>query len=86
MSGPYLCPNCTTNRTRFNMIEQIPKAIKMDPESGEVVQEYTNDNLDAFHIPYKGSHYRVQCGACGLIENEETFKARASSSKNPFLS
>ncbi|MGM7701336.1 DNA alkylation repair protein [Pseudalkalibacillus sp. Hm43] len=85
MGGPYLCPGCKTNRTRFNMIEQIPKGVKLDPQSGDVVEEYSNDHLDTFHIPYSGSHYRVQCGACGLIENEETFKARASSSQNPFL-
>ncbi|WP_221564736.1 DNA alkylation repair protein [Alkalihalobacillus sp. TS-13] len=86
MSGPYLCPGCKTNRTRFNVIEQIPKGVKLDPQSGDVVEEYSNDNLEMFHMPYKGSQYRVQCAACGLIENEETFKARATSSQNPFLS
>ncbi len=76
MSSPYLCPNCKTNRTRFNIIEQVAKSVKVDPQSGEIVQEY-DGNLDPFHIPYRGPNYKVQCGACGLIEEERTFIKRA---------
>jgi rubredoxin len=77
MTHPYLCPNCKTNRSRFNIIEQMAHSVKMDPQSGEVVEEYTSENLGAFHIPYKGSAYRVQCGVCGLIEEEQGFIKRA---------
>ncbi|MCA1030368.1 DNA alkylation repair protein [Bacillus timonensis] len=76
-TSPYLCPNCKTNRTRFNIIEQIAKPIKVDPQTGDVVQQYSNDTLDPFHIPYRGPSYKVQCGACGLIEDELTFVKRA---------
>ncbi|ANB58196.1 hypothetical protein GFC29_1012 [Anoxybacillus sp. B7M1] len=70
---PMLCPNCKTNRTRFNLIEQRPVAVKLHPQTGEIEQEYTNDSLDPFHLPYRGPSYRVQCAACGLIENQEMF-------------
>ncbi|MFS0863251.1 DNA alkylation repair protein [Fredinandcohnia sp. 179-A 10B2 NHS] len=76
MSEPYLCPNCKSNRTRFNIIEQVAKAVKVDPQNGEIIQEYT-DNLDPFHVPYRGPEYKVQCGVCGLIEDERLFVKRA---------
>lgn len=73
MSTPYRCPNCKTNRSRFNLIQQVPQAIKMNPQSGEIVHEYTSNELELFHLPYKGPEYKVQCAACGLIEDERTF-------------
>ncbi len=77
---PMLCPNCKTNRTRFNLIEQQPRAVKLNPQTGEIEQEYTNDTLNPFHLPYRGPSYRVQCAACGLIENPEMFIKRAQHS------
>ncbi|WP_312889047.1 DNA alkylation repair protein [Desertibacillus haloalkaliphilus] len=73
----YLCPKCRTNRSRFNIIEQVATSVKIDPQSGEIVERYTNDNLDPFHIPYRGPQFRVQCGVCGLVEAEERFAKSA---------
>lgn len=73
MTAPYCCPNCKTNRSRFNIIRQEAQSVKMDPQTGQVMEQYTNDQLTPFHMPYKGPDYRVQCAACGLIEDERTF-------------
>jgi len=73
MNSPYCCPNCKTNRSRFNIIKQIPQAVKLDPQSGEVIEEYTSSNISPFHVPYKGPELRIQCAICGLIEDERTF-------------
>ncbi|CAG9621977.1 DNA alkylation repair protein [Sutcliffiella rhizosphaerae] len=77
MASPYLCPNCKTNRSRFNIIEQVAKSVKLNPQSGEVVEEFTSENLEPFHIPYKGPSQKVQCAACGLVEDEQLFIKRA---------
>ncbi|MGM0873869.1 MAG: DNA alkylation repair protein [Bacillota bacterium] len=77
MSTPYLCPNCKTNRTRFNIIEQHAKSVKLNPQTGDIIEELEQSTLDPFHISYKGPTYKVQCGACGLIEDELTFIKRA---------
>ncbi|MGC4377104.1 DNA alkylation repair protein [Fictibacillus sp. Mic-4] len=78
MTHPYLCPNCKTNRMRFNIIEQNASAVKLDPSSGEVVHHYEKDEpLDPFHLPYKGSKIMVQCAVCGVVGEEEMFIKRA---------
>ncbi|WP_082232283.1 DNA alkylation repair protein [Halobacillus massiliensis] len=70
---PYLCPNCKTNRSRFNRIKQVSTSIQLDPRSGEVISECSNGQLASYHMDYQGPEYKVQCGACGLIEDERTF-------------
>lgn len=73
MSSPYCCPNCKTNRSRFNIIRQVPQSVKLDPQTGDITEEYSNENLSPFHMAYKGPEIKVQCASCGLVEDERTF-------------
>lgn len=82
MTSPYLCPNCKTNRMRFNIIEQVPRSVRLDPQTGEVIAQLSPDQLDPFHLPYQGESYRVQCGVCGVIEREESFIKMAQHMQN----
>ncbi|KON91643.1 DNA alkylation repair protein [Rossellomorea marisflavi] len=74
MSMPYRCPSCKTNRTRFNIIQQLSQSVKLDPASGEVVEQYESGELQPFHLAYNGPDKKIQCAACGLVEDEMTFK------------
>ena len=53
---PMLCPSCKTNRTRFNILEQQVKPVKINPQTGQVEEEYTNETMNAFHMAYQDIH------------------------------
>lgn len=78
MSDPLCCPNCKTNRSRFNLIDQQATPVKLDPETGQVDEYYSEYDVAAFHITYNGPAKKVQCASCGLIEDEQIFISYAA--------
>lgn len=81
-SSPYLCPSCKTNKTRFNLIEQVVTPVKKNPQTGEIVEEYEDLSFQPMHMQYRGPDIRVQCAACGVIEEEISFIKRAEYNKS----
>ncbi len=79
MTTSYLCPACGTNRSRFNIIEQVIHAVKKDPQTG-VILEYLSPD-DPLQYKYQGPLRRVQCGICGMIEAEDLFIHHAERQK-----
>jgi hypothetical protein len=81
MPVPYLCPACGTNRSRFNVIEQVVQSVRKYPRTGEVLEVIPSE--DPLQHPYRAEKYRVQCGVCGVIEPEERFIQRAIHNRLP---
>lgn len=81
MQAPLCCPNCKTNRSRFNVIEQTATAVKLDPTTGSMQHQYADDEIEPFHTTYNGPARKIQCASCGRIENEQTFLSFASYGK-----
>jgi len=79
LPDPYLCPNCKTNKTRFNLIEQVATPVRLDPNTGSIVENFADRSPDPFHLPYRGPELKVQCAVCGVIDDEIAFIKRAQS-------
>ncbi|GLY10853.1 hypothetical protein [Bacillus badius] len=74
MSTRYCCPSCKTNRSRFNIVDQVAYAVRLDPQTGEVMERFEgSDHPGPFHAVYNGPERRVQCAVCHLIEDETMF-------------
>ena len=65
---PMLCPSCKTNRTRFNILEQQVKPVKLNPQTGQVEEEYTNETMNVFHMAYQDLHTASNALYAGLLK------------------
>jgi len=74
---PYACPNCR-NKMRFHIVDQNPVSVKMDPQTGEIIQYI--DSSDLMTNPYKGEARKVQCAVCGMDGGELMFVKAAQRS------
>jgi hypothetical protein len=71
---PFLCPQCKTNRTRFNLIEQHAFPVKLDALTGELEKDYRHEPFaDPLHATYHGVNCLIQCGTCSYIGEEITY-------------
>jgi hypothetical protein len=66
---PYACPNCK-NKMRFHILDQVPMSVKLNPQTGEIIDNLLNDLMAQ---PYKGEARNVQCALCGLNGGESLF-------------
>ena len=73
MNSALGCPNCKTNNSQFNIIHLDSRSAQIDPNTGEIINNYSNKDVDPFPYPYKGPQYQVQCAECGFVEEEEAF-------------
>ena len=71
---PYACPSCK-NKSRFHLIEQQPVAVKLHPQTGEIVDYISQE--DPLQLPYRGDTHRIQCGVCGVTDSASLFAKTA---------
>ncbi|TMW73486.1 DNA alkylation repair protein [Alteribacter natronophilus] len=69
MNQTYMCPSCRA-KTRFNVIEQVVTPVMWNSNEGEYEAA---EETAPFHLAYNGPDKRVQCGSCGLVEDEIRF-------------
>ncbi|GAA0348865.1 DNA alkylation repair protein [Bacillus horti] len=73
----YCCPSCQS-KSRFNVINQVVTPIKVSWPTGETE---VLEQLEPYHVQYQGPENRIQCGSCGLIEDELRFEKMAQRMK-----
>lgn len=76
MPGPYRCPICHDNRTRFTFIYKLAQEVQLDPNSGEVI--YEAPELEAVLGPDGLPSLEVRCNACQYAGPERAFVPRTS--------
>ncbi|MGB8956311.1 MAG: hypothetical protein WCC10_13140 [Tumebacillaceae bacterium] len=62
---------------RFHILDQIPMSVKLNPQTGEIIDNLLNDVMAQ---PYKGETRNVQCALCGLSGGETLFVKAAQRS------
>ncbi|WP_249414003.1 DNA alkylation repair protein [Alteribacter keqinensis] len=78
MHHTYMCPSCRA-KTRFNVIDQVVTSVMWNNDDG-VYEEV--ERQEPFHLTYQGPDKRVQCGSCGLVEDELRFIKMAENANN----
>ncbi|MGG1551123.1 MULTISPECIES: hypothetical protein [Paenibacillus] len=67
---PYFCPNCRSNRIKFNVITSYAQSFLKDAHSG-MIMEFTDPNMIAEQEPI------IQCLICSFSGNEMRFIKQA---------
>ncbi|PYZ98315.1 DNA alkylation repair protein [Alteribacter lacisalsi] len=69
MNHTYMCPSCRA-KTRFNVIDQVVTPVMWNNDEGDYEE---TERQELFHMAYNGPDKRIQCGSCGLVEDEIRF-------------
>jgi hypothetical protein len=69
---PYFCPNCRSNRVKFNLITTHSQAFMKDARNG-IITEMANDEFLPNMDP------EIQCRVCSFVGNELRFIKLAES-------
>lgn len=81
---PYLCPICRSNRTQFDLVLRLARAVVKDGETGAITYESnTMELLD----PPRGPEREVHCRRCGYTGAERLFvqaAQRADEARVPY--
>ncbi|AHD05978.1 hypothetical protein ABNB59_07195 [Paenibacillus larvae] len=70
LNQPYFCPNCRSNRVKFNVITSYLQKFLKDAVSGEIREFH-----DPEQIPEEEP--MIQCQVCQFTGNEQRFVKQA---------
>lgn len=67
---PYFCPNCRSNRVKFNLLKRTKSSFMKDALNGEISQ-IEDPVLIEDPEPF------IECRVCGFEGNEQRFVRQA---------
>lgn len=67
---PYFCPNCRSNRVKFNMVTTYSQSFMKDAITGAV-------SVREDPLPIAEAEPNIQCRVCGFTGNELRFVKQA---------
>lgn len=73
---PYFCPNCRSNRVKFNVITSSSQRVQKDAVTGDVM------SMEDPHA-VEGSEAMIQCLVCSFTGNEMRFIKQAEREPRP---
>ncbi|KIL39256.1 hypothetical protein SD70_21565 [Gordoniibacillus kamchatkensis] len=73
---PYFCPNCRSNRVKFNIISSYSQKFLKDAVTGAV-------NELGEPAPIEQGEPNIQCQVCGFMGNELRFIKQAEREPRP---
>lgn len=75
--SPYYCPQCKSNRVRFQVISKYSQPVHKDPRTGEISERVAEPHL----VTKEGRpDVDVRCEVCNYTAGESIFTAAARNS------
>lgn len=73
---PYFCPNCRSNRIKFQVMTSYSERILKNAMSGEITERDEP-------MPVPDDEAVIQCGVCDFVGNEMRFIKQAEREPRP---